>query len=32
LIGLLMIAGAVTIERNMEAIKTWRDEVAETWE
>jgi hypothetical protein len=32
IIGLLMIAGAVAIERNMEAIKTWRDEVAETWE
>jgi hypothetical protein len=32
LIGLLMISGAVVIERNMEAIKTWRDEVVETWE
>ena len=32
LIGLLVISGAVLIERNMEAIKTWRDEVVETWE
>jgi len=32
LIGLLMISGAIAIERNMETIKTWRDEVLETWE
>lgn len=32
IIGLLMISGAVAIERNMEALKTWRDEVVETWE
>jgi hypothetical protein len=32
IIGLLMISGAIAIERNMEAIKTWRDQVLETWE
>lgn len=32
IIGLLMISGAIVIERNMEALKTWRDEVVETWE
>jgi hypothetical protein len=32
LIGLLVIGSSVLIERNMEAIKTWRDEVVETWE
>ncbi len=32
IIGLLMISGAIAIERNMEALKTWRDQVLETWE
>jgi hypothetical protein len=32
IIGLLMISGAIAIERNMETIKTWRDEVLELWE